>query len=566
MSLPRKFSWRYAGAPLLYFLSILVLQGQPRPSAVEHGAIATVHPLATDAAREAFRNGGNAVDAAIAAALTLGVVDGHNSGIGGGCFMLIRTPAGKVFAIDGRETAPAKASRDMFLRNGKAEGELSQVGALAIGIPGSLAVYGYVSKTFGKVPLSGALNHAANIAEKGFPLDDSYVSRLKDSTKLLARFPESKALLLGRDNEPHRPGFILKQPDLARSYRNIAKDGIEWFYKGVFPEKVETWMKLNGGLITAEDFKSYQIRVREPIATHYRGYKIYGFPPPSSGGVHVAQILNILEGFDLPAAEPYSLTSVHWIAEAMKLAFADRAYWLGDPDFVKIPRGLISKDYADVLRSKIKHDKTLKLEGHHVPPDAGNDSFRKHTTHFSTADSSGWWVACTATVNTSFGAKVIIPGTGIIMNNQMDDFSLQPGVPNYFGLVGAEANAVGPGKRPLSSMSPTIVEKDGIPLLSLGAAGGPTIISQTVVNLVNILDHGMSINEALTAPRIHHQWNPDELKIEKEAPDSLLQELRELGHKVVPISRSGAAQIVGQNDGKFEAAHDPRLKGKAASF
>lgn len=281
----------------------------------------------------------------------------------------------------------------------------------------------------------------------------------------------------------------------------------------------------------------------------------------------MAQILNILGEFDLRGSGAYSVHSVHLIAEAMKLAFADRAYWLGDPDFVSVPMGIVSTNYSRMLASKISTNTTATISGQGEADRYDPRHFGKHTTHFSAADAEGYWVACTATVNTSFGSKVIIPGTGVIMNNQMDDFSAQPGEPNYFGLIGAEANAVAPRKRPLSSMSPTLVVKDGKPILSLGAAGGPTIISQTVVSLVNVLDYGMTIEEALNAPRVHHQWRPDELRVEKALPASVRTPLRARGHQIRTVDSAGAAQIVSYSaTNGFSAASDPRLKGKASAW
>jgi gamma-glutamyltranspeptidase/glutathione hydrolase len=530
-----------------------------------NGAVATVHPLATDAATAAVQNGGNAVDAAVAAALTLGVVDGHNSGIGGGCFLLLRTSRGSIIAIDGRETAPQKATRDMFVREGKPDPELSQNGALAIGIPGSLMAYEYALRHFGKLKLRDLLLPAAELAEQGFPLDGNYAARLADTRKDLERFAGARQIFLKRNGILYQEGESFKQPDLARSYRAIAEKGIDWFYKGEFAIRTEQWMKENSGLITAADFRKYPLKLREPIRTRYRGYEIIGFPPPSSGGVHVAQILNILEQFPLTKYAPYSTDSIHLIVEAQKRAFADRAYWLGDPDHVKVPRALISRQYAEDLATKIDLQEAAQIESHGNADRYGTSFFGKHTTHFSTADAEGNWVACTATVNTPFGSKVVIPGTGIILNNQMDDFSAQPGVPNFFGLVGAEANAVAPGKRPLSSMSPTIVMQNGKPLLSIGAAGGPTIISQTVVNLINLLDYKMGLGEAMRSPRVHHQWRPNEVRAE-ELPSDLREELEKRGHKIRMVPAMGAAQAVMRNGDGFAAAHDPRLAGKAAGW
>ena len=515
-----------------------------------NGAVATVQPLATDAAIAAMKKGGNAIDAAVAAGLTLGVVDGHNSGIGGGCFMLIRLANGQFVAIDGREMAPAKATRDMFVRDGKADTSLSQSGPLAAGVPGSLAAYDYAIRKFGKLTLKEHLENAAKVAEEGFALDATYASRLAATANDLKQFGGA---FLKRDGSPYKRGEILKQPDLAQSYRAIAREGIKWFYGGEFAQKAATI----GGILTPQDFKNYEIKLREPIRSTYRGYEIVGFPPPSSGGVHVAQILNILEQFP---AEKHLAPFIHRATEAMKLAFADRAYWLGDPDFTKVPDGLVSKSYAKELAARITSNHATTVDSH------GNPGDRKHTTHFSVADGEGNWVACTTTVNTSFGCKVVVPGTGIVLNNQMDDFAIQPGVANYFGLVGAEANAVAPRKRPLSSMSPTIVLKDGKPILAVGAAGGPTIISQTLLVILYTLDFGMPIEEAMAATRFHHQWMPDELRIEKKVGTNVIAGLEKLGHKVLPVSSLGAAQAVAADGKTLRAVCDPRGEGKADAF
>ena len=550
---------------LAFAIVIGVLQSCPAASG-EKGIIATVHPLASEAGVRAFEKGGNAVDAAVAAALTLGVVDGHNSGIGGGCFMLIRTATGSFVALDGREKAPAGASREMFVRNGKADPALSQTGSLAVGIPGSLAVYEHALAQYGRLTLDSHLLAAAQIAEDGFPIDRTYANRLAATAAELRSFEASRRTFLKSDGSPFQAGELLRQPDLANSYRSIAEGGTRWFYGTEFAGKVEAWMRGNGGLVTANDFASYKFVQREPIRTTYRGYEIIGFPPPSSGGVHVAQILNIVERFPLKSMKPGSAEVIHLLAEAMKLAFADRAHWLGDPDFVPVPRGLVTREYGARLAQKIHLDRATAVAGHDTPTRSGSDVFQKHTTHFATADRDGNWVACTATVNTSFGSKVVVSGTGIVLNNQMDDFSIQPGVSNYFGLIGAEANAVGPGKRPLSSMSPTIVLKDGKPVLSVGAAGGPTIISQTLLAIINVIDFSMSIEAALNQPRFHHQWRPDELRIEKRVPPEVRQKLEKLGHKINVVDSMGAAQAVGVEDGKLAGAADPRGEGKAAGY
>jgi len=533
--------------------------------------VATVQPVATQAGLDALKAGGNAVDAAIACALTLGVVDGHNSGIGGGCFLTLRLADGRLITLDGRETAPAAATRDMFLRDGKADPKLSQDGALAVGIPGELATLAYASTNFGRLPLRQLLEAAAEVAENGFTLDHHYASRLRETRVELAAVPEAKAIFLKADAAPFVAGEVLRQTDLARSYRALAAAGPAWFYRGIFAEKTAAWMKSNGGLVTAADFARYEVVPREPVRGTYRGYEIVSFPPPSSGGVHVLQILNLLEGFDLRAMGDTSADFVHVVAEAMKLAFADRAKWLGDPDFIKVPRGLLAKEYAATLARQIRRDRASVVADAGTPPNPDTDVFarerNRHTTHFSTADAEGNWVACTASLNTSFGSKVVVPGTGILLNNHMDDFSAQPGVPNYFGLVGAEANAIAAGKRPLSSMSPTLVLKDGRPILSVGAAGGPTIISQTLLAILRTVDFGKSPRQALAGARFHHQWKPDELHVEAAFGEAVLADLRQRGHKVVVEQSLGAAQVVGLTaDGSFSGAADPRSEGTAAGF
>jgi len=562
---------RLVGLPIVLRLALLLLGGivPAGHTAPARGMVATVHPLATEAGVEAMRRGGNAVDAIIAAGLTLGVVDTHNSGLGGGCFLLIRRANGEVIAIDGRETAPAAATRDMFLRDGKAVAELSETGALAVGVPGQVAAFHEASAKFGQLPWKEHCLAAAKLAETGFPVTRNYASRLASVTKDLGKFPASRAIFLRSDGQPWTAGEVLRQPDLAVTLRALGGQGRDWFYRGPFAQATAGWMRANGGLITETDFAKYQAKLRAPLRTTYRGHEIVGFPPPSSGGVHVAQILNVLEHFDLKSLGADSPDFVHVVAEAMKLAFADRAHWLGDPDFAPVPRGLVDKGYAAQLAKKIDLKKATPVPRHNTPPHATSDVFSKHTTHFSAADAAGNWVACTATINTSYGSKVVVPGTGVVLNNEMDDFSAQPGVPNHFGLVGAEANAVAPGKRPLSSMSPTIVLRDGQPLLSVGAAGGPTIITQTLLAILHVVDFGRDPETALAQPRFHQQWSPDELRIEKKFPVALRRELERRGHKLKELDAIGACQAVGRSaDGKgFTGAHDPRvMDGKAAGF
>jgi len=531
-------------------------------AAFQQHAIATVHPLATQAGMQAFEKGGNAIDAAIAAGLTLGVVDGHNSGIGGGCFFVIHAADGTVTCIDGREMAPAKAQRDMYVINGKLDDEASKTGPLASGVPGYLKACAAAQQKHGKLKLADVLLPAADIAANGFALDEVYARKLAATAAKLPQFPAAAAIFL-KDGKPLAQGDALVQTDLAATYRAVAKHGTEWFYQGEFAEKTAEWMKSNGGIMTAADFENYTAPEREAIRSQYRGYDLITMPPPSSGGVHVAQILNILEHF--PIRHFRASSRIHVITEAMKLAFADRSYWLGDPDFAKVPRGLVDPAYAAELAKKIDLDHATPVSGHGMPPHWEGDVYGKHTTFLCTADAEGNWVALNQTINTAFGSKVVIPGTGVLMNNQMDDFAVQPGVPNAFKLIGAEANAVAPGKRPLSSMSPTIVLKDGKPVIVTGAAGGPTIITQALLLITHLIDDGMLPAAALAEPRFHHQWNPDELKIESAFGEATLKRVQALGHTLSESKGFGACQAIYFDAQKklFFPANDPRVPGKA---
>ncbi|UUA72863.1 gamma-glutamyltransferase [Cellvibrio sp. QJXJ] len=528
-----------------------------RVSADGKVAVATVNPYATQIAMDTVARGGNALDAAIAATFALGVVDGHNSGIGGGCFILVRLADGRVLAIDGREMAPAAATRDIFLVDGKANPELSRTGALAVGVPGSVLALDKLRQLGAALRWRDLILPSAELADKGFVVSHSLAERLAATAPNLAKFPASAAIYLDAKQQPWVAGSELRQVDLADTYRAIAKQGSAYFYQGDFARKTERWMQQNGGLITRKDFSNYQIKMRKPIVSEFAGYTLYGFPPPSSGGTHVAQILNILEQFDLEkttTSERY-----HLIAEAMKFAFADRAHWLGDADFTRVPRGLTDKNYARSIAQKISLEKTTAAITHGNPEVDIQHLMNKHTTHIAAADLHGNWVAITSTVNTSFGSKVVIPGTGVVLNNQMDDFSAQVGAANAFGLVGSDANAVAAKKRPLSSMSPTLVFKGDQPVMTLGAAGGPTIISQVVQTLLYRLQDNMPLAEAMAQPRIHQQWNPNQLFVEARMPQPVQEALQEKGHNLKVWSRMGASQAIELRDGKLIPVAEPRV-------
>jgi len=548
----------------LIVLMLLTLVGRAAEEP-RRGMVAAVHHLASEAGVEIMRRGGNAVDAAVVTGLVLGVVDSHNSGLGGGCFLLLRLPSGEVVALDGRETAPAAATADMFLRQGKAVPELSRTGALAVAIPGQAAVFHEAVIRYGKLPWKVHCEMAAQIAEAGFPVPRAYAARIAAVAKDLAAFPASRAIFLRADGTPLQEGEIHQQPELAKTLRALGAGGPDWFYRGPFAQATAKWMRENGGLITEADFAAYTFKRRTPLETTYHGRRIVGMPPPSSGGVHVAQILNILEAKGSVRSEDFP----HVVAEAMKLAFADRAFWLGDPAFTKVPRGLADKDYGQSLAARIDVAKATLVKDHGTPPRADEHVFEKHTTHFSAADAAGNWVSCTSTINTSYGSKVVVPGMGVVLNNEMDDFAAEAGAPNAFGLVGAEANLPAPGKRPLSSMSPTLVFEGERPVLAIGAAGGPTIISQTLLALLHILDEGDTPAQALARPRFHQQWSPDELRVEKSMPSALKDDLRRRGHVLKEVDIIGSTQAVGQpvKDGPFVGAHDPRSReGRAAGF
>lgn len=520
-------------------------------------AVASVNPIATHAGIKTFERGGNAIDAALAVAFTLGVVDGHNSGIGGGCFILARLATGEIIALDGREMAPGAAHRDMYLVNGQVDKSLSKTGPLAAGIPGSVAAFAELQRRGGNLDFSSVLLPAADIAERGFAVDRTFAKRLAGKVEDISRFPATAKILLNDKGQALSTGDILVQKDLASAYRKLAKHGADWFYQGEFANKTEQWMKANGGIITADDFANYKLVEREPVKTDYLGFSIYGFPPPSSGGVHVAQILGMLSHFQLNTIDEVERN--HLIAEVMKRAFADRAHWLGDPDFAPVPKGLIDTDYLEKLAKSIDRAVAAPSIEHGVPPNSDTQLFDRHTTHIATADADGNWVAITTTLNTSFGSKVVVPGTGVILNNQMDDFSAKPGTGNAYRLVGAEANSIAPGKRPLSSMSPTIVTREGQPVVTLGAAGGPTIISQVVQTLIRYLALGQPIDEAVAGQRVHHQWMPNLLFIEPSFSEETRVGLQSKGHDLKVLGSFGGTQAIAQGETSLLPVTEPRV-------
>ena len=521
------------------------------------GAVATVTPLATQAGIDALENGGNAIDAAVAAALTLGVVDSHNSGIGGGAFVLVRYADGTIDALDGREMAPAAAHRDMYIIDGKLDKKASKTGALAAGIPGSLAAFEQLINTGGKRSWKQAFEHGIHYADNGFTIDPVLAKRLERTQESILEFPATAKIYLNADGSLPKAGQQLVQKDLANTYRELASQGSRYFYRGDFAEKTEQWMRKNGGIITKQDFANYHTVSREPVMGNYRGNTIVSYPPPSSGGIHIVQMLGMLDAFELGSLN--DVDRYHLLAEVMDRAFADRAYWLGDSDFVPVPKGLTEPAYLSQRMKSFSMQSASKNIEHGTPAKPDTNIFGKHTTHIAAADKDGNWVAITTTLNTSFGSKVVIPGTGVLLNNQMDDFSIQPGVPNAFGLVGNEANAIAPRKRPLSSMSPTIVLREGRPIMTLGAAGGPTIITQVLQNIINVVDLGMDAEQALATQRVHQQWKPDVLMIEKSLDSDTQEGLKAKCHKLYGRSYLGASQMILLKEGEFFPAAEPRI-------
>lgn len=549
-----------------------------RPVIQGANVAATVHPLASLAAVSMYKRGGNAIDAAAAAALCLGVVDGHNSGIGGGCLILVRLGDGTCYAIDGRETAPRLAHKNMYLRSGVADVKLSQDGPLACGAPGQIAALKSVHSRFGALPWQDLFEPAIRAAHDGIAMPSSVAVSIKNEEQALRSFKSSTDVLFKAGGTPYIAGEHWVQRDLARTLENIAKHGEKWFYQGEFADRCSQYIKEQGGVLDADDFRNYHAKDRQVLQTEYRGHKVLGFPPPSSGGLHILQMLQMLGRFSMKEVSDSGRTAsfYHLLAEAMKLAFADRAYYLGDSDFVDVPEFLSSQEYTSDLAKKIDLTKAADVAGHLPSQGATLDDEKKHTTHLSTADRHGNWVALTATVNTSWGNKMIVPGFGVMLNNEMDDFSVSPGVPNAFGLIGSQANSVEPGKRPLSSMSPSIVlDSKGEPILACGAAGGPRIINATLQTIVRCLDYGMNIGDAIRESRIHHQWQPNTLYCEgslggdynaKILNDALIAQLRDLGHNVKVSGSLAVAQGVQRvkSTGIVEAACDPRSGGRAA--
>ena len=474
------------------------------------GMVSAQEMMAAQVGRDILAQGGNAVDAAVATGFALSVTFPQAGNLGGGGFMLVAmADSGEVIAIDFREMAPAGATRDMYIgADGNVDNRLAQYSHLSAGVPGSVMGMLDALDTYGTMSRRQVMAPAIKLADKGIPVTYGMAQAFQSGEKTLSKDASSMAYFYKNDGSIYRQGEVLRQKDLARTLRLISRKGRAGFYEGRTADLIVAEMKTGGGLITYDDLKSYHSVTRKAVKGTYRGYEIYSMPPPSSGGVHVVQMLNILEGYDVRALEHNSADYLHLLIESMRRAYADRSKYLGDPDYFDVPVDeLTDKGYAGRLRDSIDKDKASRSEdilpGRHLPAES------PATTHYSVMDKWGNGVAVTTTLNFSFGSGYSVDGAGFLLNNEMDDFSAKPGSPNGYGLIGGEANKIEPGKRPLSSMTPVIVKKDGKPFFVTGSPGGSTIITVVLQNVLNVIDFDMNAMEAVAAPRIHHQWLPD---------------------------------------------------------
>lgn len=522
------------------------------------------------AAARMLELGGNVIDAAAAASFVISVERPHSTGIGGGGFMLVHlVGAKKTEAIDFRERAPAKARENMFLdAKGEVVKNLSLDTALANGVPGLVAGVLEVHEKYGKLPRAEILKPAIELAETGFPIYPALAQAISERLEVLRKYPESAAIFLTSAGEPLREGDILKQQDLATTLRRIAQLGKAGFYAGPVAAAIVNSQRRHGGLISSEDLSNYKVVWRKPVWGRFKEFELASMPPPSSGGVHVLQILSIVEPLELGKRGTMAPTSIHWLASAMQRAFADRASFLGDPDFVKVPvEGITSKSYATALRNSVHPE--IATPSQNVK--AGNPWPYKNpyespeTTHFTIMDSEGNTVVSTQTINTYLGSGLIVAGTGILMNNEMDDFSAKPGALNAFGAVGSKNNSVQPGKRPLSSMSPTIVfNRDGTPRLALGTPSGTRIITCVAQTILNHLEHKLPLFESVASLRYHHQWAPDEIAVEAPGfPEAITQKLRTMGHSIRTKEIGCQVNAIAKQKTILHGVADPRGEGMA---
>jgi len=542
--------------------------GTVHATVAEHGMVVAQEKIAARVGADILRQGGNAVDAAVATGFAMAVTYPRAGNIGGGGFMVLHlADRNEDAAIDYREAAPAATTRDIFLgADGKPDAAKSRDSAFSIGVPGTVAGLTLALEKYGSghFTLAQLLKPAIDLARDGFVLTDDMADTLPEAyEKRLARWPASAKIFSRPDGTSLQEGDKLVQGDLAAALTAIAEQGPRGFYEGPIAEKLVKAVGDAGGIMTLDDLKSYQAIVRTPVRGNYRGYDIVSMPLPSSGGTVLLETLNILEGFPLGDMKQGSPASLHLLVEAMKRAYADRARYLGDPAFVNAPTNiLMAKDYAAKQRASIDPDHAIAAADvvAALPPREG-----PNTTHYSIVDSQGNAVSNTYTLNFPYGVGLVADGTGVLLNNELDDFTAAPGASNAFGLVGFEANLPGPGKRPLSSMSPTIVLKDGKPVLLTGSPGGSRIISAVLQVIVNVLDYRMDVAEAVAAPRLHHQWMPDVVRIERGFSDETLAALKAKGHQIVePLGQTSTNSILVTANGLLGAA-DPRTRGAEAA-
>ncbi|MDO4682304.1 MAG: gamma-glutamyltransferase [Lautropia sp.] len=529
-----------------------------QPVIARNGMVASEQGLASQIGLDILKAGGNAVDAAVAIGFALAVTLPNAGNIGGGGFMMVHdAKSGQYVALDFRETAPGSAGRDLFLdKDGNVVDGKSLYTHAAVGVPGTVAGMAHALKKWGTMPLARVMAPAIALAEKGYPVSETLAKTLKAEADNMGKWPATRAIFW-KNGEPLKVGDRLVQKDLARSLKLIAAQGPDAFYRGEIARRIAADSQQNGGLISLDDLKNYRPVERQPVRGSYRQYEVVTMPPPSSGGIHLVQILNMMEAWPIGQWGQNSAQTVHHMAEAMKLAYADRSEYLGDPDFVKIPQtGLTSKAYADSLRAGIDPKKARPAG--QIRPGKPQPYESDQTTHYSVVDRAGNAVAVTYTLNTNFGTGIVAPGTGILLNNEMDDFAAKPGVPNAYGLIGGDANAVAAGKRPLSSMTPTFVLKDGKPWLVTGSPGGARIITTVLQTISNSIDHSMSPAEAAATPRFHHQWTPDELRIERGFPVDTIELLKQRGQNVVVKPAMGRTQTIQIQGKELWGYSDPR--------
>ncbi len=529
------------------------------PVYAPHGMVASQEKIATEEGVKVLKEGGNAIDAAVTVGFTLAVTLPRAGNLGGGGFMLLHSAKEKkTLAIDYREKAPLAATRDMFLdENGDVDVNKAHRSYLSAGVPGTVAGMILALEKYGTISLSRALAPAIRLAEEGIVVSSSLARGLSSARKRLRISSAGQKIFFRENGENFRIGDKLIQKDLAWSLKQIASKGRKAFYEGKIAEKIVKSMQRHHGIISKEDLLRYEAVIRQPVEGTYRGYQVYSMPPPSSGGIHLIQMLNLLENFSLSEMGHNNAKSIHLLAEVMRLAYADRSKHLGDTDFVKVPQeGLTSKLYSKKLLSQISLKKANQSEK--VFPGNPWPYESNETTHYSVVDRYGNVVSNTYTLNFSYGSGHVVPGTGILLNNEMDDFSSKPGVPNAYGLVGGEANAIQPEKRMLSSMTPSLVLKDGEFFLVTGSPGGSRIITTTLQIILNVIDHQMNIAEATNASRIHHQWLPDELRIEKGLSKDTIDILEQKGHQVKLKASMGSTQSIMKAPEGFYGASDPR--------